>query len=83
MFGSLLVDDNWKRNGIGKLLLQEARKHAIKLGAEKIYVSAIPSAETIAFLSILDGYPDADTLYIGLQGSHSGSCNISTKKKEV
>lgn len=45
----LFVDDNWKRNGIGKLLLQEARNHATKLGAEKIFISAIPSAETIAF----------------------------------
>lgn len=45
----LFVDDNWKRNGIGKLLLQEVRKHVIKLGAEKIFISAIPSAETIAF----------------------------------
>jgi len=45
----LFVDDNWKRNGIGTLLLQEARKHVIKLGAEKIFISAIPSAETVAF----------------------------------
>lgn len=45
----LFVDDNWKRNGIGKSLLQEARNHATKLGAEKIFISAIPSAETIAF----------------------------------
>lgn len=45
----LFVDDNWKRNGIGKLLMQEARNHATKLGAEKIFISAIPSAETIAF----------------------------------
>ncbi len=45
----LFVDDNWKRNGIGSLLLQEARKHAIKLGAEKLFISAIPSVETIAF----------------------------------
>lgn len=45
----LFVDDNWKRNGIGKLLLQEARKHACRLGAEKIFISAIPSQETIAF----------------------------------
>lgn len=45
----LFVDDNWKRNGIGKSLLQEACKHATKLGAEKIFISAIPSAETIAF----------------------------------
>ena len=45
----LFVDDNWKRNGIGKLLLQEARNHACRLGAEKIFISAIPSQETIAF----------------------------------
>ena len=45
----LFVDDNWKRNGIGKRLLQEARKHAIKIGAEKIFISAIASEETIAF----------------------------------
>lgn len=45
----LFVDDNWKRKGIGKLLLQEAREHAKKLGVEKIFISAIPSAETIAF----------------------------------
>lgn len=45
----LFVDDRWKRNGIGKLLLQEAREHAGKLGAEKIFISAIPSEETIAF----------------------------------
>lgn len=45
----LFVDDEWKRNGIGKLLFQEARRHAIKLGAERIFISAIPSVETIAF----------------------------------
>ena len=26
----LFVDDYWKRNGIGKLLMQEARNHATK-----------------------------------------------------
>ena len=45
----LFVDDNWKRNGIGKILFQEARRYAMALGAEKIFISAIPSAETIAF----------------------------------
>lgn len=45
----LFVDDNWKRNGIGRLLLQEARNYAVNLGADKIFISAIPSAETIAF----------------------------------
>ena len=45
----LFVDDNWKRRGIGKLLFKEAHMHAVKLGAEKIFISAIPSIETIAF----------------------------------
>lgn len=45
----LFVDDHWKRNGIGSLLLQEAYRHALKLGAEKIFISAIPSLETISF----------------------------------
>lgn len=45
----LFVDDNWKRKGIGKLLMSGARKHAIKLGAEKLFISAVPSEETIAF----------------------------------
>ena len=45
----LFVDDNWKRNGIGKRLLHEVRNHAVKLKAEKIFISAIPSMETISF----------------------------------
>lgn len=57
----LFVDDNCKRNGIGKLLLKETREYAIKLGAEKIFVSVIPSAETIAFYLKM-GYVDADEI---------------------
>lgn len=45
----LFIDDNWKRNGIGKTLFQKACQHAIKLGAEKLFISAIPSVDTIAF----------------------------------
>ena len=45
----LFVDDNWKRMGIGKMLFQEACNHAIALGAEKLFISVIPSVETIAF----------------------------------
>jgi ribosomal protein S18 acetylase RimI-like enzyme len=50
----LFVDANWKRNGIVKILFQEARRHAIALGAEKIFISAIPSVETIAFYFKMD-----------------------------
>ena len=45
----LFIDDAWKRNGIGKTLFQEACHHAKALGAEKMFISAIPSVETIAF----------------------------------
>lgn len=45
----LFVDDNWKRMGIGKTLFQEACNRSIALGAEKLFISAIPSVETIAF----------------------------------
>lgn len=45
----LFVDDDWKRMGVGKMLFQEVCNHAIALGAEKLFISAIPSVETIAF----------------------------------
>ena len=45
----LFVDDRFKRHGIGRLLLQEACRYAKKLGAEKLFLSAIPSEDTIAF----------------------------------
>ncbi len=45
----LFVDDRRKRGGIGRLLFREARKCAFTMGAEKLFISAIPSAETIAF----------------------------------
>ncbi len=45
----LFIDDAWKRNGVGKILFWEACRHAVVLGAEKMFISAIPSVETIAF----------------------------------
>lgn len=45
----LFVDDEWKRNGIGKCLFEEICKSAVKMNAEKLFISAIPSLETIAF----------------------------------
>ena len=45
----LFVDDDWKRRGIGTALLREARIHAARLGAEKLFISAIASEETVAF----------------------------------
>lgn len=45
----LFVDDCWKRKGIGKKLFHQVCKHAIKMGADKIFISAIPAFETVAF----------------------------------
>ena len=55
----LFIDDNWKRNGIGKVLFQNAYQYAMILGAEKIFISAIPSVDTIAFYFKM-GCVDAD-----------------------
>lgn len=45
----LFVDDEYKRKGIGKALFNAVSEHAIKLGAEKLFISAVPSVETVAF----------------------------------
>ena len=45
----LFVDDRCKRMGIGKQLFSAACTHAAKAGAQKLFISAIPSADTVAF----------------------------------
>lgn len=45
----LFVDDNWKRRGVGRKLFERICMYAEKMKAEKLFISAIPSAETIAF----------------------------------
>jgi Acetyltransferase (GNAT) family. len=45
----LFVDDDWKRRGIGKSLFKAACECAKKIGADKLFISAVPSFETIAF----------------------------------
>lgn len=45
----LFVDDRWKRKGIGERLFKEICEFALKMEAEKVFISAIPSYETIAF----------------------------------
>ena len=45
----LFVDDRYKRVGIGTTLLSLIREEAKKLGAEKIFISSIPSFETVSF----------------------------------
>ena len=57
----LFVDDRWQRNGIGRSLFHEACACALSMGAEKLFISAIPSAETIAFYQSM-GCVDADEI---------------------
>lgn len=45
----LFVDDRWKRNGVGRCLFCAICKHAGKMTADKLFISAIPAVETIAF----------------------------------
>ena len=45
----LFVDDNWKRCGVGRKLFERICMCAAKMKAEKLFISAIPSLETIAF----------------------------------
>lgn len=45
----LFVDDEMQRKGIGTALFREACECAKKLGAEKLFISAIPSVRTVAF----------------------------------
>ncbi len=45
----LFVDDDFKRMGIGTELFQIARKEALLNGAKKLFISAIPSEETVSF----------------------------------
>ena len=45
----LFVDDNWKRKGVGKKLFERICLCAVKMKADKLFISAIPSFDTIAF----------------------------------
>ncbi len=45
----LFIDDNWKRRGIGTKLFRQACLCAAGMGADKLFISAVPSYETVAF----------------------------------
>lgn len=45
----LFVEDDRKRQGIGRALLTQAAAAAKTLGAKKLFIPAIPSRETVAF----------------------------------
>lgn len=54
----LFVDDAKQRQGIGRELFKEVCRFARKAGAEKLFISAVPSFETVAFYLAL-GCTDA------------------------
>lgn len=45
----LFVDDHWQGRGIGTDLFKAACKQASLAGADKLFISAIPSGKTVAF----------------------------------
>lgn len=45
----LFVDDEWQGKGIGTLLFGKISMYAPSLNADKIFISAIPSVETVSF----------------------------------
>jgi len=45
----LFVDDKWKRKGIGRKLFEKNCRNAAKMKADKLFISGIPSLETVAF----------------------------------
>lgn len=45
----LFVDDEWRRQGIGKGLFKQICLCAEKMKADKVFISAIPSFDTISF----------------------------------
>ena len=54
----LFVDDTRKRQGIGTALFRKICTHAVRMQADKLFISAIPSADTLAFYGCL-GCTDA------------------------
>lgn len=45
----LFIDNRWQRQGIGKKLFQQICRHAKRKGADRVFISAIPSHDTISF----------------------------------
>ncbi len=45
----LFVDDKWKRRGVGRMLFDRICMCAVKMKADRLFISAIPSFETVAF----------------------------------
>ena len=57
----LFVDDRFQRRGIGRLLIAKIAEEARRLGAEKLFISSVPSDDTVAFYFAV-GCRDAETV---------------------
>lgn len=47
------VSQNYRRQGIGKKLFQQAKEKAKKIGAKQLYISAFSSEDTIKFYKLM------------------------------
>ena len=55
------IDDDYRRQGIGRQLFSKCAERALHMGAEKLFISAVPSEETITFYFAM-GCRDAEEI---------------------
>ena len=58
----LFVDDGWQRQGVGTALFRCICEQARQRNADKLFISAIPSVETVAFYFYLGCKDAAETV---------------------
>ena len=76
----LFVDDRWKRKGVGSRLFHEICKQAKSMKADKLFISAIPSVETVAFYFRM-GCEDAKEIipeYVDTEHDRYLECSLAT-----
>lgn len=65
----LFVDSRWQGRGVGRALFSQAAGYARALGADRLFISAVPSVETVAFYfhmgcrdaeEIIEGFVDTE-----------------------
>ena len=50
----LHIDNNYRKKGYGKILMNQAKERAKELGAKKLYISATPSKNTVDFYMYIE-----------------------------
>ncbi len=69
----LFVDDGWQGKGIGRALFQAMADRARAIGADKVFISSIPSLETVSFYFRM-GCADAGEIPAGFVDSENDRC---------